>query len=147
MRRATTVTALLASVSIGCSTDTMGPATPSDLVGSWNASSYVVANVANNSEMVSMTDLGIGFVLSFTSTTMSGTVYFGNWDDQESFTGSYTVNGTDLVFTDPASGSQTFRVNLYGDGNMLDLVTNTLFDFDGDGQEEPATTTITLVRA
>ena len=147
MKRATLVTAFIASVTVGCSTDTMGPATTSDLVGSWNASSYVVANAANNSERISLTEAGIGFVLRFTTSTMYGTMYYGSLEDQETFTGSYTVNGHDLVFTDPAGGREFYQVTLHGDGNMLDLVTTGSFDFDGDGQAELATTTIILVRA
>ncbi len=146
MKRATLGTALMALASIGCS-DAMGPATTSDLVGTWNASSYIVANSASNSERISLTDRGIGLVLRFTSSTMSGTVYFGSMENYETFTGSYTINGTELVFTDPVSGSESYQVTLHGDGHMLDLVTTGFFDFDGDGQAEPATTTINLVKA
>ena len=90
--------------------------------------------------------MGIGLSLTFTATTCSKTVFRLDIGEQQTVTGSYTINGDQLTFTDPINGPETFVVRLYGDGNMVDLTSNAEFDFNGDGVGDPATATVTLVK-
>ena len=49
--------ALCVAVAVGCS-DSTGPASPSDFVGDWMASSWVMTSTANTSQSVDMIGLG-----------------------------------------------------------------------------------------
>ncbi len=140
MKRTSMGTALLATLAIGCS-DSTGPATTADLVGTWVASAFVFTNSANAAETVDVIQLGMAYSVTFTETTASGTISIPG-QDPVSFTGAYTLNATQLTFVDPADGNETVTVAL--DGNVLTINGADTYDFNDDGQEQPATYVITL---
>ena len=142
MKRTSLGTILLATLAVGCS-DSTGPAEPADLVGTWNASAFVFTNSADAAQTVDVIALGMTMSITFTETTMSGTVNFPG-QDQEIFTGTYTISGGQIMFTDsdPQEGDETFTQSL--DGNILTLTFSDSFDFNDDGQETAATAVMTL---
>ena len=145
MRATTVLTFLLASAGIGCDSATE-PATVDDLVGRWNASKYLVRNAASTAQSVDFLNMGMGLSLTFTATTCYKTVFRLDVGEQQTFTGGYTLNEDQLTFLHPINGPETSTVRLYGDGNMLDLITWAEFDFNGDGERDPSTATVTLVK-
>lgn len=140
MKRISMGTVLLAALSIGCS-DSTGPAEPADLVGTWNASAFVFTNSADAAQSVDVIALGMSLSLTFTETTMSWVINFPG-EDQEVFTGTYSITGNQITFSDPIDGDETFTQSL--DGNILTLTSSDTFDFNDDGQETAATTVMTL---
>ncbi len=143
MKRTSMGTVLLAALSIGCS-DSTGPAEPADLVGTWVASAFVFTNSANTAETVDVIALGMSMTLTFTETTMSWTINFAG-QEQEVFTGTYSLAGNQITMSDPIDGDETFTFAL--DGNILTLTFSDTFDFNEDGQETAATAVMTLSKA
>ncbi len=139
MKRSSVGAALLAAVTIGCS-DSTGPATPADLVGTWVATAYVFTNTSNTAQSVDVIAMGMTFSLTFTETTMSGTITIPNVGT-ERFEGTYTISGNQITISDP-EGTETLTHSL--NGNILTLTSTETFDFNDDGQETPATSVITL---
>ncbi len=135
--------ALLAAVAVGCS-DSTGTASPSDLVGEWLSSSYVVTNVANTSETEDLTALGLTISLTFTETTYSGTAAFPG-EPTEVFSGTYTIVGNQLTLNEtgmPEPETMTYSLS----GSVLTLSGEDMNDFDDDGQEESATFVMVLAK-
>ena len=148
MKRSSMGIALLASVAIGCSDSAgpagpAGPATTADLVGQWVASAYTVTSVANTSLSANLTDLGFTLTITFTETTYAGLASFPG-DVPEDFSGTYVIEGLQLILNETGQGSpETMTHSL--SGNILTLSGNDeSYDFDDDGQEEPATFVILL---
>ena len=129
--------ALLVTVAVGCS-DSTSPASPSDFVGDWLASSYVVTNIANTSQSEDLTALGITLSLMFTETTYSGTASFPG-ELAETFSGTYTISGNELTLNETGElepDMMTYTLS----GNTMTLTGNDdEFDFDNDGLDDPAT--------
>ncbi len=138
---------------VGCSDSTdpdpIGPeSTPEEiaaaLAGSWNATSFVFTNVANSSETFDLIANGGSFSLTITADgQFSGT--FTGPGENETFSGTYVAQGTNLILTDdlePDSETVSFTLS----GNTLTIDSDDVFDFDEDGVDELATSTIVLVR-
>ena len=117
MKRTIMGTALLATLAIGCS-DSTGPATTADLVGSWVASAFVFTNSANTSETVDVVPMGLAYSITFTETTASGTFSIPG-QETETFTGTYTLAASRVTFVDSIDGTETFTVGI--DGNVLTI--------------------------
>ena len=136
--------ALLASVAVGCS-DSSGPgsATPADLVGQWIANAYTVTSVATTSTSAELVGVGMTLTLTFTETAYTGVVTFPG-DPQENFSGTYTIEGQSLILDEVGQDApETMTFSLLG--SILTLSgDDDSYDFDNDGQEEPATFVIIL---
>ena len=139
--------ALLLAVAVGCSDsdNSTGPASPSDFVGDWLASSYVVTNIANTSQSEDLTALGMTLSITFTETTYSGSASFPG-EATETFSGTYTIEGNQLTLNETGeSETDTMTYTLAGDTMTLSGLDDE-YDFDDDGQDEPATFTTVLAR-
>ena len=136
--------ALLVSVAVGCN-DSTGPASPSEFVGDWLATSYVLTSVENTSLSADLIDIGMGLSITFTETTYAGTSTFPGEED-ESFSGTYTIDGNELILVEvgePGTDTMTYTLS----GNTLTMTgTDESFDFDDDGQEDPASFTMVFAR-
>ncbi len=88
--------ALFVAVGVGCSSDSTGPASGSDFVGDWLASSYVVTNIANTSETADLIAAGMTISITFTETSYSGTAAFPG-EVTETFSGTYSISGNQLT--------------------------------------------------
>ena len=139
--------ALLVAVAVGCSDsgNSTGPASPSDFAGDWLASSYVVTNVANSSQSEDLTVLGMTLSITFTETTYSGTASFPG-EVAETFSGTYTIDGNQLTLNETGElQPETMTYTLSGDTMTLSG-DDEQYDFDDDGQEDPATFTMVLAK-
>ncbi|MCH8936230.1 MAG: lipocalin family protein [Gemmatimonadetes bacterium] len=139
--------ALFVAVAVGCSDsgDSTGPASPSDFVGDWLASSYVVTSVANTSQTQDLTALGMTLAITFTETTYSGSASFPG-EVTETFSGTYTISGNQLTLNETGEGTPEIMTYTLS-GNTLTLSgDDEQYDFDDDGQDEPATFTTVLAR-
>ncbi len=136
--------ALLVAVAAGCS-DSTSPALPSDFVGEWLASSYVVTSIANTSQSEDLTVLGMTLSLVFTETTYSGTADFLD-EVPETFSGTYTISGNQLTLDETGElepDTMTYTLS----GNTMTLTGNDEhYDFDDDGQDDPATFAMVLAK-
>ncbi len=141
--------ALLVAVAVGCSDsgDSTGPvASPSEFVGNWLASSYIVTSIANTSLSE---DLVVGqqmtISITFTETTYSGTASFPG-EPTETFSGTYTISGNQLTLNETGQGTPELMTYTLS-GNAMTLAgSDEEYDFDDDGVEDPATFTMLLVR-
>lgn len=140
MKRSSAGAALLAAVTIGCS-DSTGPATPADLVGTWVATAWMFTNTTDTTQSVDVITMGATFSLTFTETTMSATITIPNLGT-ETFEGTYTISGNQITVLDPVEGTEIFTHNL--NGSEMTLTSTDAFDFNDDGQETSATVVITL---
>ena len=139
--------ALLLAVAVGCSDsdNSTGPASPSDFVGDWLASSYVVTNIANTSQSEDLIPLGMTLSITFTETTYSGTANF-NGEATETFSGTYTIEGNQLTLNETGKlEADTMTYTLVGDTMTLSGLDDE-YDFDGDGVEDPASFVMVLAR-
>ena len=91
--------ALCVAIAVGCSGDSTGVASPSEFVGDWLASSYVVTNIANTSQSEDLTALGMTLSITFTETTYSGSASFPG-EATETFSGTYTIEGNQLTLNE-----------------------------------------------
>jgi hypothetical protein len=136
--------ALLVAVAVGCS-DSTGPASPSDFVGDWLASSYVLTSIENTSLSADLIEFGMTLSITFTETTYSGTSTFPD-EAAESFSGTYTIEGNQLILNEVGElepDTMTYTLS----GNTLTMTGNDEeFDFDDDGQEDPASFTMVFAK-
>ncbi len=138
--------ALCVAIAVGCSDsdNSTGPASPSDFVGDWLASSYVVTNIANTSQSEDLTAL-MTLSLTFTETTYSGTANFTG-EATETFSGTYTIEGNQLTLNETGKlETDTMTYTLVGDTMTLSGLDDE-YDFDGDGVEDPASWVMVLQR-
>ncbi len=121
---------------VGC-----GDSTPEEvaeaLAGTWNATSVVFTNKANSSE--TFDPLAGGGSVNTTTFTAAG----GFSDSSTGLGGTFVVQGTNLIFTNPGkSDPDTAAFTL--SGNTLTLTVDDEFDFDDYGVDESASVVIVL---
>ena len=139
--------ALIVAAAVGCSDSgsSTGPTAPSDFVGDWLASSWVLTSVANTSQSADFIALGMALSITFTETTYSGTV---NMDGGvvDTFSGTYTISGSQLILNE--TGETELDTMTYSlSGNAMTLSgDDEAYDFDQDGQDDPATFTMVLAK-
>ncbi len=139
--------ALFVAVAAGCSDsgNSTGPASPSDFVGDWLASSYVVTSIANTSLSEDLVPLGMTLSITFTETTYSGTVVFPG-EPTETFSGTYAINGNQLTVDETGElepDTMTYTLS----GNTMTLSGDDEdHDFDEDGQDDLATFVMVLAK-
>ncbi len=139
--------ALLVAVAVGCSDsgNSTGPASPSEFVGDWLASSYVLTNIANTSQSEDLILQGMTLSITFTETSYSGTAAFPGEVD-ETFSGTYTISGNQLTL-DEADQLEPDTMTYTLSGNSMTLAGNDeQYDFDDDGVEDPASFTMVLAK-
>ncbi len=139
--------ALLVAVAVGCSDsgDSTGPASASDFVGDWLASSYVVTSIANTSLSADLIPLGMTISITFTETTYSGTADFLD-EVPEEFSGTYAISGNQLTLNETGElepDMMTYTLS----GNAMTLSgDDEHYDFDDDGQDDLATFVMVLAK-
>lgn len=114
--------------------------TAEDLEGTWNATQIVYTNQANASESVDIVPLGGSFTMTVTSDGSVSTVF----DDGEGSTNSNsgTFSSTQATLTVAGEVFQAVR-----SGDQLTLTnSDSAYDFDDDGSDDPATLVIRLTR-
>ncbi len=137
--------ALLVAVAVGCSDsgNSTGPASPSEFVGDWLASSYVLTNIANTSQSEDLIGMGMTLSLTFTETSYSGTADFLD-EVPEEFSGTYAIDGNQLTLNETGElepDTMTYTLS----GNTMTLTgDDEHYDFDENGQEDPATFVMVL---
>ena len=139
--------ALLVAVAVGCSDsgDSTGPASASDFVGDWLTSSYVVTNIANTSQSEDLIGLGMTLSLTFTETSYSGTASFPG-EVAETFSGTYTISGNQLTL-DEVGATELDTMTYTLSGNAMTLSgDDESYDFNQDGQDDPATFAMVLAK-
>ncbi len=136
--------ALLVAVAVGCS-DSTSPALPSDFVGDWLASSYVLTNIANASQSEDLIGLGMTLSITFTETSYSGTADFLD-EVPEEFFGTYTIDGNQLILMETGElETDTMAYTLSGNTMTLSGL-DEQHDFDGDGVDDPASFTMVMAK-
>ena len=86
--------------------------------------------------------------ITFTETTYSGTFTFAGevGEVTEGFSGTYTIDGNQLILRETGElepDSMTYTLS----GNTMTLTgDDDEYDFDDDGQEDPATSTLVLAK-
>ena len=118
---------------------------PSEVVGSWDAVSYLVSNNDNASDIVDLVQEGFGLLLTIQSNGSYTSIFsIPNMND-ETESGTLTfINNT--VTIDPP-GEDPFIMAYQVTDTLLTLVDpNSSYDFDDDGMDEDATETIILVK-
>jgi len=146
MKALRTLTAvMLATAVIGCS-DSTSVEDVADLVGTWEATSFLWVSDADANVTFELVGAGGSFALviaadgSFTGNFAMGT-------EVETFAGTISISGSNLVITDDPDidGPSTLAFTL--DGNTLTMTDNDeTFDFDDDGVEEDANSVMVLER-
>ena len=139
--------ALFVAVAVGCSDsgNSTGVASPSDFVGDWLASSYVVTNIANTSQSQDLIPLGMTLSITFTETGYSGTADFPG-EATETFSGTYTIDGNQLTLNETGQ-VETDTMTYALSGNTMTLSgLDEQYDFDDDGQEDPASFVMVLAK-
>ncbi len=117
---------------------------PTNLAGTWTATSIVFTSTANSS--LSVDEVANGATMSLTMTadgTYAWTFVFPG-EPTENESGTYTVSGDTLTVTPTGGTQETMVVSRNGDTMTLTLADT--YDFDGDHVEEDATLVITLTR-
>lgn len=140
---------------VGCSdsigSDPIGPeSTPEEIAaalnGTWNATSFVFTNVANTSETFDLIANGGSFSLTITADgQFTGTLTSPG--ENETFSGTYVAQGTNLILTDAMEPNDPETVSFTLSGNTLTIDSDDVFDFDDDGVDEPATSRLVLQRS
>jgi len=141
----------LSMVLLNCESNSTNPTenidanVPAGAVGNWDAGFYVITNTSNPVEQVDLIQEGLNLSLTIQANgNYSSTLTFPS-DPSETETGRLTfVNN--IVTVDP-SDDDPFPMTYVLTDSILTLVdSNSSFDFDDDGMDEPASETIILVR-
>ena len=100
--------------------------------------------VANTSQTVEFTALGMVISITFTETTYSGTVSFPG-EVTETFSGTYTISGNQLTLNETGKLEPETMTYILS-GSALTLSGDDTYDFDGDQQEDPVTFVMVLAK-
>ncbi len=127
-----------------CSNDPVAPDDTS-LVGTWNATEWWFTNQANATQSIEIISLGASISvvvdddLNYTATTATPT-------GPETYTGTLQIAGNIVTFTDLGDGPAVYTMEMSGSTLIL-TTSDEAFDFDLDGQDEPADMRLLLTRA
>ena len=137
--------ALLASVAVGCSDSAAGPgsATPADLVGVWIADAYTVTSVANASQTAELVGDGFTLTITFTETTYAGIASHPG-EPAEDFSGTYTIVGQSLILDEVGQDLPETMAYILSGSTLTLSGDDDDYDFDEDGQDDPATFVIVM---
>lgn len=135
------------SIALACGDSTGVGVEPDDLAGTWTATSFVFASVADPTTSADMLALGGGLTLSIESSgaiTVTTTVPGGA---QETETGTLSVDGSNITIDQGPGDVVSGTITRDGDRITIQLTSGVTFDFDDDGTDEPATVTAVLQRS
>ena len=121
------------------------PDAPAEVVGNWQAIHFMVSNNANPTEIVDLISEGFNLYLTIQSNgTYTSTFTFpGVPDETETGTAVFTANTVTIDTPDEDPFTMAYQVT---DSSLTFVDSNSSFDFDDDGMDEPATETILLMR-
>lgn len=139
--------ALIVAAAVGCSDSgtSTGPTSPSEFVGDWLTSSYIVTSIANTSQSEELIGLGMTLSITFTETTYSGTASFPG-EAADTFSGTYTISGNQLIL-DEVGETELDTMTFTLSGNAMTLSgDDESYDFDQDGVDDLATFMMVLAK-
>jgi len=120
-----------------------GGPVPAEVVGTWTTTEFVFINKADTTQKFDLISNGGSFVLeidadgNFTSTTTFGTFV-------ETETGTLSFSGDQVTITETGEpGSETITYSVSGN-TMILVDSDSEFDFDDNGSDDPAILRITL---
>ena len=144
MRKA--IGSLLLAASLGACSDSTG-LDPDDIAGTWVASVWVFTNPANTSQTADIMALGGSFMLVLNADgTFTSTIQEPGDDLPDVDTGTYEVVGSLITIAESGQGSPTgFQAVRNGDSMTL-TTSGEDFDWDDDGQDDPASMRLVLNR-
>ena len=150
LMRTLSATVLVAVLVVGCD-DSADPGNVSenDLVGVWNATQFLLSSTADPTVTVERISQDGWFTLTINAngTWSEAGVFPGNPPKTEGGSGTYVIQGSDLVLTED-NDTETFTWAFVLSGNTLTLNSaDEPFDFDGDGVDEAGTLEIVLTRS
>lgn len=137
--------AMMAMVAAGCS-DTIDPAdiTLQDLVGTWNATKVEFTPDAGGAPFDLIANRGSATLTLTAEGTLTGSFTFAGQSDE--IDGTVSLANGRLTLTEPGEGSDPPDVTVFDvslSGNTLTLTSDDVeFDFNFDGQDEPASVVI-----
>ncbi len=146
--RALCACTVLAAVAVGCSDSTApGDVTLDDLVGTWTATSAVFTPVGGGTG-VDVVPLGMGLTITIAATgtyTLTVTVPL---ETPEVETGTMTVSNGVITATPDDPLEDPLAIDIVSlEGDVLTLFfDDEEWDFDDDGQDDPATMTVVMER-
>ena len=144
MRKA--IGSLLLAAALGACGDATG-LDPDDIAGTWVASVWVFTNPANTSQTADIMALGGSFMLVLDADgTFTSTIQEPGDDLADVDTGTYEVVGSLITIAESGQGSPT-EFQAIRDGDTMTLTTSEEdFDWDDDGQDDPASMRLVLNR-
>jgi hypothetical protein len=137
----------LIAAAAACGDDGRGPDGSAALLqDTWVASRWTYVSTADPADSVSFTAEGVSVTLTIGATAYE--VEFNAMGQTESFSGTYTVNGSSFVISDDGSGSgASIPFSFSNANNTLTMSDpNTNWDFDEDGVDDPATLHMVFTR-
>ncbi len=149
LMRTLSTTVLATALVVGCD-DSADPGNviEHDLVGDWNATSFLLTSTADPTVSVDRISQDGWFTLTINAngTWSEAGVFPGNPPKTEGGSGTYVIEGTNIVLTED-SDTETFAWGFVLSGNTLTLSSpDEPFDFNEDGVEEAGTLEIVLTR-
>ncbi len=144
MRKA--IGSLLLAAALGACSDSTG-LDSDDIAGTWVASVWVFTNPANTSQTADIMALGGSFMLVLNAdSTFTSTIQEPGDDLPGVDTGTYEVVGSLITIAESGQGSPTaFQAVRNGDSMTL-TTSEEDFDWDDDGQDDPASLRLVLNR-
>ncbi|MDH4043700.1 MAG: lipocalin family protein [Gemmatimonadota bacterium] len=118
---------------------------PTDIAGTWNATSFVFTSVADPTESVDVLDFGVTLSMTFEAGG-AVTLRITEGGSTETETGTYTIDGSTFSIT-TSGDTSTGTISKSGNTLTLRIDTGVEYDFDDDGTDDPARAVVTLTAA
>jgi len=137
----------LIAVAAACGDEGQGPDGSAALLqDTWVASRWTYVSEADPADSVSFTAEGVTVTLTIGASDYE--LAFSGLGVNESFSGTYSVNGSSFVISDDGSGSgASIPFSFSNANNTLTMSDpNTNWDFDEDGTDDPATLNMVFTR-
>jgi len=120
---------------------------PAELIATWIASQFIMINNSNPSEQVDIIQLGISLSMVIDSDGHYTSTMLIPDDPSITETGTLDVQGNQMIF-DPDGVHAPYSITFTLSGDTLTGINDdSEFDFDDDGTEETATSTIVLQKS
>jgi hypothetical protein len=135
------------ALAAACGDDGQGPEdTAALLQDTWVATRWTYISEADPADSVSFTSAGVTVTLTIGDPDYE--VAISGMGMNESFSGTYSVNGSSFVISDDGSGSEASIPFSFSNGNKTLTMSdpNTNWDFDEDGVDDPATLHMVFAR-
>jgi hypothetical protein len=118
-----------------------------ELTGNWRATKIEYASVANSSQKVDLTTLGVTVTLTLNAGSTYLLITTAPGQAAQTLSGTWTANRDVLTlkWTGQFSGEMQFDMALSGTSLTLSGA-DADYDFNGDDQDDPAKLTLVLVR-